>query len=265
MVTANSGAIPNATDARDDPASLIPTVMKRFERPGAIAPAITNGATPSRVMPPWIAAATQRTANVPICMRSAPTAAGTTGGTSAKRTATGIAPNRAAETNARRTASIYGPRGDEAAQRRGCRRLGEHDPGEHHRAAEPAGPAEALREEEHAEERGERRLEGEDERGPRRGRARLHPRRDEISERPGEDARHDEGVPRGRVGRRLHLPGRHGDHREPRRMRRSSAGTSVPVRRSAGRSAPSRRSAATARRRSRGRGGSRPTSRRAPR
>ncbi len=106
MVTANRGAMPNATDAREDPASLIPTVMKRFDTPGAIAPAIRNGATPSRVMPPWIAAATHRTANVPTCMRSAPTAAGTTGGTSANRTATGIAPNSAAETRARRTASI---------------------------------------------------------------------------------------------------------------------------------------------------------------
>ena len=58
------------------------------------------------VTPPWSAAATQSTANVATCMRSAPTAAGTTGGTSAKRTATGIAPKQAAETSARRTASI---------------------------------------------------------------------------------------------------------------------------------------------------------------
>ena len=45
-MTANSGAMPNATDARDDPASRMPTVMKRFESPGAIAPASRNGAMP---------------------------------------------------------------------------------------------------------------------------------------------------------------------------------------------------------------------------
>ena len=42
-VTAKSGATPNATDAREAPASRIATVMKRFERPGAIAPASRNG------------------------------------------------------------------------------------------------------------------------------------------------------------------------------------------------------------------------------
>ena len=107
-VTANSGATPNATEALDEPASRIPKVMKRFEMPGAIAPATRNGSRPSSVTPPWIAAATQRTPNVATCMKSAPTAADTSGGTSAKRTATGIAPNSAAETSARRTASIYG-------------------------------------------------------------------------------------------------------------------------------------------------------------
>ena len=46
IVTANSGAVPNATDARDEPASRMPTVMKRFESPGAIAPATRNGSEP---------------------------------------------------------------------------------------------------------------------------------------------------------------------------------------------------------------------------
>ena len=106
IVTAKSGAVPNATEARDDPASRIPTVMNRLDSPGAIAPATRKGSTPASVTPPWRAAAAQSTANVATCMRSAPTAAGTTGGTSAKRTATGIAPKQAAETSARRIASI---------------------------------------------------------------------------------------------------------------------------------------------------------------
>ena len=63
-MTAKSGATPKATDALDEPASRIATVMKRFESPGAIAPARRNGTRPSSVTPPWMAAATQRTANV---------------------------------------------------------------------------------------------------------------------------------------------------------------------------------------------------------
>ena len=106
IVTAKSGAVPNATDARDAPASRIPSVMKTFESPGAIAPARRNGVMPESVTPPCTTAAPQSTANVAICMKSAPTAAGTSGGPSAKRTATGIAPKKAAETRARRTASI---------------------------------------------------------------------------------------------------------------------------------------------------------------
>ena len=113
-MTAKSGATPKATDAREAPASRIATVMKRFESPGAIAPASRNGARPSSVTPPCTAAATQSTANVAICMSRAPTAAGTRGGTSAKRTATGIAPKHAAETSARATASTTRAPGEAA-------------------------------------------------------------------------------------------------------------------------------------------------------
>ena len=46
-----------------------------------------------------------------------------------------------------------------------------------------------LREQQHAEQRGERRLEGEDERRAGSGRARLHPGRDQVPERAREHAR----------------------------------------------------------------------------
>ena len=165
--------------------------------------------------PPWIAAATQRTANVATCMRSAPTAAGTSGGTSAKRTATGIAPKRAAETSARRDGvQLQPPRRHEAAEHGRRRRLGQDDAGQHHGTPRPAEPAEPLREQQHAEERGERGLEREDERGPRRRRARLHPGRDEVAQGAREDARDDERIPRPRVGGPLRLPGDEGDHGE---------------------------------------------------
>ena len=177
-----------------------------------------NGERPSSVTPPCDRgrdAERRRTSR--RCMRSAPTAVGTSGGTSAKRTATGIAPKSAAETSARRTASIYGAAraGDQAPQRRRGRGLREQDPGEHDRAARPAGPAEPLGEEHDAEERRERRLEGEDERRARGGRPRLHPRRDEVAERAGEDPGDDERVPGLRVGRRLDLSGGERDGREP--------------------------------------------------
>ena len=72
------------------------------------------------------------------------------------------------------------------------RGLREEDPGHHHRAAEPSLPPQHLVCEQHAEQRRERRLEREDERGSRCSRARLHPGGDEVAERAGEEPRHEE-------------------------------------------------------------------------
>ena len=149
-------------------------------------------------------------------MKRAPTAAGTSGGPSANRTATGIAPKKAAETSARRTASIYRARAGTsrrsvAAAAGSARAI----PVEHHRAPRPPGPAQVLGEEEHTEEGRERRLQRENERRARGRRPRLHPGRDEVPEGAREDARHDERVPRRSVRRRLHVARRDGEDGEP--------------------------------------------------
>ena len=72
-----------------------------------------------------------------------------------------------------------------------------------------------LGQEEHAEQRCEGRFEREDERRARRGRAGLHPGRDEVSERAREDAGHDERVPGLGVVRGLDLSRGDRDGREP--------------------------------------------------
>ena len=73
---------------------------------------------------------------------------------------------------------------------------------------QPSQPttAEALRQEQHAEQRRKRRLEREHERRPRGRGAGLHPRRDEVAERPREHPGDDEGEPDRAAVRHRELP-----------------------------------------------------------
>ena len=196
-------------------------------------------------------------------MTSAPIAAGTTGGTSAKRTATGIAEQRrGGEREENRVHLPHPACRDEPPEGCGRGRLGEEDPGEHHGATGPARPPRCSeRSSTPSAANGassvntsaaRARSSATAPRWPRGTRARLRRPRD------------DQRVPgRASGGPRPGPPRR----RTPRtrRTRRSSGGTSAPEGRSAVRTAPSRRSGATARRRSRGRACSRATTLQGPR
>ena len=109
ITTANSGAMPKATDARAEPASRMP------ERDEELRDARSDGARDHERQDPaerrptlHCGIATARTTRAAACMSSVPTLNGS-GRSRANRTATGIAPNSAAEASASRTASTQPP------------------------------------------------------------------------------------------------------------------------------------------------------------
>ena len=165
--------------------------------------------------PPWTTAATHSDArtsrSASAARRRRPARAG---GTSAKRTATGIAPKQRRRESASRTASIYGRAG--TRRRRSPAAAGSASTMPASITAQPVQPAQPSRsdEQQHAEQRRERRLEREDEGRAGRGRPRLHPGRDEVAERAREHAGDDERVPRLRIVGAPRSGRRRRDHRE---------------------------------------------------
>ena len=156
-------------------------------------------------------------------MKSAPPSASAPS-RNATRIATVVAPNRNAErereeNGAHRLPDEHGPAREPAQRRRGCG-LRDEDRRHHHRAAQPSRPAEDLVREEHSGERGERRFEREHERGACSRRPSLHPRGDEVAERTGEDAGHEESAPDRRSARHLQVAERKRDDGEADERRR---------------------------------------------
>ena len=106
--TEKSGAVPTSTEVRDGPASRTASVNSTCDPPGPMMPASANTQIPERSgMPSRTASAAAKasvTASAGIIVSTAPTSA-LAPPASAKRSATVIAPNRAAEQTARSTAS----------------------------------------------------------------------------------------------------------------------------------------------------------------
>ena len=197
--------MPTVAEARDGPASRIASVNRTCETPGPRIPASANGQTAATFQSPAIAAATSATPSAGMTVRSAPHERVVAAGERRPQRDRHRAEERGRAEREDDRVHQAGSGRPRASRRSVAAAAGSASTIPASITAQPAQPsdAEPLRQEQHAEERGERRLEREHERRPRGGRARLHPGRDEVAERAGEDAGDDERVPDGAaVGQR---------------------------------------------------------------
>ena len=215
-VTAKSGAMPTVAEARDGPASRIASVKRTCETPGA-----ENAGERERPDGGDVPVARDRGRDERDAER---------GDDGEERPAERVVaagerrPERdghAAEERGRAEREDDGVHQAGSGRRRASRRSVAAAAGSASRipasiTAQPAQPSDPSRSEseQHAEERRERRLEREHERGPRGRRAGLHPGRDEVAERPREDAGDDEREPDGAALGHRELAPRDGDHGE---------------------------------------------------